>query len=120
MIVRNPAKIRTNTSGAPTLVKTPNSTAKAVVTTKNPVIDTYVLPKKLMSAKPGDMEEMAAELFEPDYETYKSASEKRYLIKRLERSGGNVAEAARLSGLHRTHIYNLMKKHDLTAQQFKA
>ena len=60
------------------------------------------------------------DLFEPDYESFKNAAERGYLVRLLERSGGSISEAAKMSGLHRTHIYNLIKKHSLNAERFRA
>jgi two-component system response regulator GlrR len=95
-----------------------NILEKAVVTAKQPFIDVDGLPKKLLSAKPDGAAPI--DLFEPDYESFKSAAERQYLVKLLERAGGSVSEAARLSGLHRTHIYNLIRKHDLNAERFRS
>ena len=42
-----------------------------------------------------------------------SAFERRYLIRVMERAGGSVSEAARLSGLDRTNFRRLLQRHDL-------
>jgi DNA-binding NtrC family response regulator len=96
-----------------------NIIEKAVVTTKQPYVDVDVLPKKLTGARP-DAAHANGDLFEPDYESFKNSAERSYLMRLLERSGGSVSEAARMSGLHRTHIYNLIKKHALNAERFRA
>jgi len=101
-----------------------NIIEKAVVTSKVPYIDVDALPKKVGTAKEGDGAGAAAgggaaPMFEPDFENYKSVTERAYLMRLLARAEGKIAEAARLSGLHRTHIYNLMKKHGVDPEQFK-
>ncbi len=95
-----------------------NILEKAVVMTQGKFVEMGVLPQKLLKTKAEP--HGAVDLFEPDYDAYKSATERAYLVKLLERARGSVTEAARLSGLHRTHIYNLMKKHDLDPDRFKA
>ena len=45
--------------------------------------------------------------------------EKKYLQNLLEITGGNVSKAANLAGKYRADLYNLMKKHDITPQDFK-
>lgn len=95
-----------------------NILEKAVVMTKDRFVDADALPAKLLKQK--NEAPSTIDLFEPDYESYKTAAERAYLVKLLERAQGSVTEAARMSGLHRTHIYNLMKKHDLNPDRFKA
>jgi two-component system response regulator GlrR len=45
--------------------------------------------------------------------------EKKYLQNLLKITGGNVSKAAKLAGKYRADLYNLMKKHDITPQDFK-
>ena len=45
--------------------------------------------------------------------------EKKYLQNLLEITGGNVSKAAELAGKYRADLYNLMKKYDITPQDFK-
>jgi two-component system NtrC family response regulator len=40
--------------------------------------------------------------------------EKIYLQDLMRMTKGNIKEACRISGLSRTHLYNLMKKHDVS------
>ena len=62
-----------------------------------------------------------ADLFEPLYElgykearaTLLEAFEKRYLERILQRAGGNVSRAARESRIDRSHLIDLIKRHDL-------
>ncbi len=93
-----------------------NIIEKAVVTSKAPYLDVDALPKKVEAKGGGAGPE---QLFEPDFESYKSTTERAYLVRLLARAEGKIAEAARLSGLHRTHIYNLMKKHNVDPETFK-
>jgi len=45
--------------------------------------------------------------------------EKKYLQNLLEITNGNVSRAAELAGKYRADLYNLMKKHAITPQDFK-
>ena len=45
--------------------------------------------------------------------------EKKYLQNLLEITGGNVSKAANLAGKYRADLYGLMKKYDITPQDFK-
>lgn len=90
----------------------------AVVRTRGNVIDVDSFPKKLM-AGPENARAAGGE-FEADYKQFKNLSEKRYLEKLLEITQGNISEASKVSGLHRTHIYNLLRKHKVDPERFKA
>ena len=46
--------------------------------------------------------------------------EKKYLFQLLETTSGNVSKASQLAGLYRADLYNLMKKYNITADQFKS
>jgi len=46
--------------------------------------------------------------------------ERKYLIQLLELCEGNVSKAANLAGKHRTDFYDLLKKHNLQAGNFKS
>jgi two-component system response regulator GlrR len=45
--------------------------------------------------------------------------ERKYVIQLLELCEGNVSKAANLAGKHRTDFYDLLKKHNLQASNFK-
>ena len=45
--------------------------------------------------------------------------EKKYLQNLLEITNGNVSRASELAGKYRADLYNLMKKHAITPQDFK-
>jgi two-component system response regulator GlrR len=49
----------------------------------------------------------------------RSRFEKNYLTDLLVTTQGNVSKAAQLAGLYRADLYNLMKKYEITADQFK-
>ena len=46
--------------------------------------------------------------------------EQTYVQNLLQMTGGNVSKAAELAGKYRADLYNLMKKHDISPQDFKA
>jgi two-component system response regulator GlrR len=45
--------------------------------------------------------------------------ERDYLVQLLHMTGGNVSEAARISGRNRSDLHKIMKRHDLDSEQFK-
>jgi two-component system response regulator GlrR len=49
----------------------------------------------------------------------RNAYEKNYLIHLLEVCKGNISNAAKLAGKYRADFYDLLKKHDLKAEDFK-
>ncbi len=49
----------------------------------------------------------------------RNAYEKSYLIQLLEICKGNISNAAKLAGKYRADFYDLLKKHDLKAEDFK-
>jgi two-component system response regulator GlrR len=49
----------------------------------------------------------------------RDAFEKAYLIHLLELCQGNVSEAAKLAGKHRTDFYDILKRHDLNIRELK-
>ena len=49
----------------------------------------------------------------------RDAFEKAYLIHLLDLCQGNVSQAAKLAGKHRTDFYDLLKKHDLNIKEIK-
>jgi len=49
----------------------------------------------------------------------RDAFEKAYLIHLLELCQGNVSQAAKLAGKHRTDFYDILKKHDLNIRELK-
>ena len=55
----------------------------------------------------------------PTLQEARARFEKKYLRNLLEITGGNVSKAAELAGKYRADLYNLMKKHGITPQDFK-
>jgi transcriptional regulator with AAA-type ATPase domain len=94
-----------------------NVIEKAVLVAKGTVVDVDALPRKMAEALAPSA--AGGEEFLWDYESYKNAKEREYLVRLMTRVQGNVAEAARVAGIHRTHVYNLLKKHGLTPDAFK-
>jgi two-component system response regulator GlrR len=46
--------------------------------------------------------------------------EKKYIQDLLKSTSGNVSKASELAGKYRADLYNLMKKYDITPQDFKS
>jgi len=55
----------------------------------------------------------------PTLREARDAFERGYLIEALSRSGGNVSAAARMAGRNRTDFYELLRRHGLSAADFK-
>ncbi|MBU2779184.1 two-component system response regulator GlrR, partial [Acidithiobacillus caldus] len=55
----------------------------------------------------------------PPLQDAKAAFERGYLENLLRATDGNISRAARIAGRHRTDLYKLMRKHELTPQEFK-
>ncbi|MBI4763492.1 MAG: sigma-54-dependent Fis family transcriptional regulator [Deltaproteobacteria bacterium] len=55
----------------------------------------------------------------PPLKEARNAYEKSYLIHLLEICKGNISNAAKLAGKYRSDFYDLLKKHDLKAEDFK-
>jgi len=45
--------------------------------------------------------------------------EREYLVQLVELTGGNVSQAAKLSGKHRADLYELLRKHNLDPGKFR-
>lgn len=54
------------------------------------------------------------------YNEAKAGFEKQYLSNLLKATKGNVSRAAELAGKYRADLYNLLKKHDISPQDYKA
>jgi two-component system response regulator GlrR len=55
----------------------------------------------------------------PPLKDARDAFERSYLVEILRRSGGNVTMASRAAGRNRTDFYELLKRHGLSASEFK-
>jgi two-component system response regulator GlrR len=55
----------------------------------------------------------------PTLREARDAFERDYLCEALRRSGGNVSAAARMAGRNRTDFYELLRRHGLSAADFK-
>ncbi|MBI2394537.1 MAG: sigma-54-dependent Fis family transcriptional regulator [Deltaproteobacteria bacterium] len=55
----------------------------------------------------------------PPLKEARDAFERAYLVEILRRSGGNVTAASRAAGRNRTDFYELLKRHGLSAAEFK-
>jgi two-component system response regulator GlrR len=55
----------------------------------------------------------------PSFTEAKADFEKQYLVNLLKATGGNVSKAAELAGKYRADLYNLLKKHNISPNDFK-
>ena len=97
----------------------------AVAMTRNDMVtEEYLLHTKTHVADgggsgfPGDRQEV----FDDRHQRFKEARdafERNYLMQVLVTTEGNVTQAAKLAGKYRADFYDLLKKHDLKAEDFK-
>jgi transcriptional regulator with AAA-type ATPase domain len=87
----------------------------AVISSKGGLVDTDSFAHKL-SAKATKASQEEEDL---DYKRYKQQSERNYITQLLKRTRGNITEASKVSGLHRTHIYYLCRRLGIDIEDFK-
>ncbi|MBP0047968.1 sigma 54-interacting transcriptional regulator [Marinobacterium sp. AK62] len=74
-----------------------------------------IIPEGLVSKALANQERVI-----PSFNEARADFERRYLIKVLQITEGNVTHAARIAQRNRTDFYKLLNKHQLEAAQFKA
>jgi two-component system response regulator GlrR len=55
----------------------------------------------------------------PQLREARDVFEKTYLVELMRRTGGNVTMASRVAGRNRTDFYELLRRHQLSASDFK-
>ena len=55
----------------------------------------------------------------PAFRDAKESFEKEYIVRALRICGGNVKKAAQLAGRDRSTFYDLLKKHEIAADNFR-
>jgi two-component system response regulator GlrR len=101
-----------------------NTVEYAVAMTQSDVVtEDYILQGKSVAAERATslsqegVEESSAGL--RPLKDARDAFERDYLIQVLSMTEGNVSQAAKLAGKYRADFYDLLKKHDLKAHEFK-
>jgi len=90
-----------------------NTLERLVIMTVEQVIRPPDLPAAVRAERSGEME---ARWSVDGFDSLKEARqsfEKRFIIKKLEEAGGNVAKAADLLGLERSHLYRKLRAYGL-------
>ena len=101
-----------------------NTIEYAVAMTRNDMVeDHYILQDKLGAPELGqsgarEKPFAASESLKP-LKDARDAFERDYLTQVLALTEGNVSQAAKLAGKYRADFYDLLKKHDLRADEFK-
>ena len=103
-----------------------NTIEYAVAMTRNDLVnDDYILPGKVAVPETGvgltgvrDNSSSAGENIK-SLKDARDAFERDYLTQVLALAEGNVSHAAKLAGKYRADFYDLLKKHDLRADDFK-
>ena len=90
------------------------------------VTDEFVLQTRNSSAQTLPQQENGPQMniaLNGPVKSYKDARyqfEKDYLVRLLELCGGKASEAAKLAGKCRTDFYELLRKHEIKIENFKA
>ncbi|MPZ76143.1 MAG: response regulator [Deltaproteobacteria bacterium] len=93
------------------------------MTQKEIVTEEYILQGKSVSSEAGhglaaDKQSGSDDTMKP-LKDARDAFERDYLVQVLSMTDGNVSQAAKLAGKYRADFYDLLKKHDLKADDFK-
>lgn len=98
-----------------------NLIERAVALARGNVLTPLCFPPELFGSR--SLQTIDVPIIDRNFNTAKQALikafEKKFLIQRLTETGGNVSEAARLSGIERQSFQRLMKKHDLSSHEFR-
>ncbi len=95
-----------------------NVVERAVVLSPGPVVEMENLPAEIQSAKrPASVDVTFLRLTEMGFAQAKALSvaafERRYLSTLLERTGGNISQAALAAGMDRSNFKRLLREHEL-------
>ena len=93
------------------------------MTQSDTVTDDYILQgrsftSERVTSSPLELREEPSAGLKP-LKDARDAFERDYLIQVLSMTEGNVSQAAKLAGKYRADFYDLLKKHDLNAHEFK-
>ena len=83
-------------------------------------IDVGDLPEKILGDAPDLAPGKSELLLHGSYSVARSAFEKAYLRETLRQAGGNMAAAARLAGLDRSHYFRLVRRQGLSVKRTSA
>ncbi len=95
-----------------------------MATTKSDILDIDILPSELGVELSQQNESrlhvpiLSRNLTEAREIILKSF-ERNFIIQRLKESGGNVSEAAKISGIERQSFQRLMRKHNINSEHFR-
>jgi len=81
-----------------------------VLTNKDVITEEFVLFSRLGEEPSGQLE---------SYKKAKETFERNYISRAMELSNGNISKAAELAGKHRTDVYYLLKKYNLSPEDFR-
>lgn len=91
------------------------------MTQQDAITEEYVLPAKVLVPEetgPQDRASGCDEIIKP-LKDARDAFEREYLTQVLALTEGNVSHAAKLAGKYRADFYDLLKKHQLSVNEFK-
>jgi two-component system response regulator GlrR len=93
------------------------------MTQKELITDDHILQTRAAAARNGRAASPTAAPGQEDrlkpLKDARDAFERSYLVQVLSMTDGNVSQAAKLAGKYRADLYDLLKKHDLRAEDFK-
>jgi two-component system response regulator GlrR len=91
------------------------------MTQQDAITEEYVLPAKVLVPEETGAQDRASgcdEIIKP-LKDARDAFEREYLMQVLALTEGNVSHAAKLAGKYRADFYDLLKKHQLSVNEFK-
>lgn len=97
-----------------------NMIERAVALERGNSLTPYAFPAELFNTH--DLQKIDIPIIDQNFNAAKKAVleafEKKFLIRRLQETRGNVTEAARISGIERQSFQRLMKKYNLSSRNF--
>jgi DNA-binding NtrC family response regulator len=99
-----------------------NVCERMVVFARDDLVDVDMLPPEIKSSG-GTVTEKTTETRIPktrsELKAEKAKLDKLFIVSLLEKTGGNVMQAARLSGMDRSQIHHMMSKFGINSGDFK-
>ncbi|HOJ50296.1 MAG TPA: sigma-54 dependent transcriptional regulator [Spirochaetota bacterium] len=95
-----------------------NVIERAVLLTKTSVIQINDLPEDITASKKND-EYFSSNDIIISYKRAKEIFEKEYITRLLEYTRGNIKKASEISGKHRTDLYDMLKKYEISIDNFR-
>ncbi|MEE8417126.1 MAG: helix-turn-helix domain-containing protein, partial [candidate division Zixibacteria bacterium] len=96
---------------------------RAIIFSKGKIIDIESLPPEIRSLKYSGVATetgISVPSSKSELKSAKAQLDKMFLIRIMEKAGGNVMQAARISGMDRSQLHHMMNKLGLNSVDFKS